>query len=292
MDEAEPKKRIRSKTIEDLQWGADGGNSRMPPRVAPPSAQPQDPETPVFEPAMQPPPSTLTDSDGNPVAPPAVITGPLKGSAFLAEERRRRVYEFLIRGVPVTTMARILRVSRETIHQDIKFIRNFNKQRIVNSDPAEEIGDHDRFLNEIEVMALYEYHGLPDERDDMPVFNPDGSPRLAPDGTPVTKRVLVRSHAASRSRFLELALRARESRLSMQMRTGVVPKAPEQLNLGFNVEGEDIRTISDPERLKQLRQRLIERLQARQTMTPSALPRPVVEVDGDDGTEGTGTDGD
>lgn len=198
-----------------------------------------------------------------------------KNSTFVIEERRRRVFELLMAGVPEVKIAELVGVHRNTIINDVRAIREANRERVSAVDPYAEIGDHDSFLREVEKQALYEYRALHDEKIEVVIDDP-----TAP-GMKRTERRITRSQAAHRQKFLEIAMRARQTRMEYQLKTGIVPKVPEQVDMGlFQVEGVDIRKIS-PEAARALRDKLARKMLA-QAASSGGLPTEGFQV-GDSG---------
>lgn len=178
-----------------------------------------------------------------------------KNSKFAIEERRRRVYEMHVQGVADTKIAEALLVHRNTVANDLKAIRDVNRERVACADPYSEIGDHDRFLREMEVNALFEYRMLEDEY--ITVTMDDGA------GGKRDVKKLMKSQAGHRQKFLDIAINARKSRMEYQLKTGIVPKAPEQIDMSmFIIDGVDIRKIT-PEAGLVLKERFMARMLAR-----------------------------
>lgn len=177
-----------------------------------------------------------------------------KHSIYAIEERRRKVYEYSVQGVPETKIAEVLGVHRNTIASDLKAIRDVNRERVSCADPYAEIGDHDRFLREMEINALFEYAKLQDEYITV---------EIEEGGIKRQVQKLMKSQAGHRQKFLDLAMQARRARMDYQLKTGVVPKAPEQIDLNtFMVEGVDIRKIT-PEAAKMLKAKLLRKMLAK-----------------------------
>lgn len=196
---------------------------------------------------------------------------PGKNNAYVIEERRRKVYKLWTQGVPETKIAEALGVHRNTVCSDIKALREAHRERVAAIDAYTEIGDHDRFLTEMERLAMYEYSQSQDTTTmvDVPVFR-DGVAVLRPDGKPVMQKEkrIVQSQSAARHKFLELAMKARERRMEYQLDTGVVPRTPEKVDLGlFNIDGVDIRKVT-PEMLEELQKKLVAKIMAQGLLPP------------------------
>lgn len=239
----------------------DDGNKESKDRKILPSLSPFEEEEP--EPAKVKRPVLLKQPETEPTTKEAKA-GPVDPQEedseedtelLTTEERRRRVFEYSLRSMPVMTMAKILKVHRNTITKDLQAIQEEMKQRVVNADPAILIGEHLQVLRELEIMALFEYHSMPDEAVYVEI---EGA-----DGVPERKRSIAKSHAQNRAKFMDVLLRSRLAAAELQMKTGVMPKVPEQLDLGLmKVNGADIRTMS-PEALRVAREEYLQKLALR-----------------------------
>lgn len=149
-------------------------------------------------------------------------------TAAKAEQRVKRVREFLQAGMTQVDIAQVLAVHVNTIARDVALIRKENEERVRGSRADQEIGDHLSFLDGVEEKALADYH--------------------AESGKP-----------AARANFLSIALRARAMKIELQQTTGVLPKAADKVEIEqlFRTEtGADIRSMSSDE-LEKLEQGML-----------------------------------
>lgn len=114
------------------------------------------------------------------------------------ERRRKNVWEMAVEGVPQTTMAKILNVSRMTIYSDLDYLEKQNQKHAHNlkadSKAAElDIGNTVKTLQTIGEQAMAEYAAATDTRD--------------------------------KDRFLNTAMKAFYSRNRVLVETGFLPKA-------------------------------------------------------------------
>lgn len=142
------------------------------------------------------------------------------------EDRRRQVWDLVLRGVPVTVIAKTLGVHRNTITNDVKVLRERNRQQITDVDVKAEIGDAVAKYDEIFKAALGDYA----------TTDKDGS----------------------KASFLSQAQSALERKLRFLIDVGVLPKAVQEFSGKLVVEGVDVASASVDE-LKSLRNKLAQR---------------------------------
>ena len=107
--------------------------------------------------------------------------------------RRAKVYELLIVGLNRESTARLLGVTPQTVGNDIVYIRDAWRRKIQNFDPDAAIGEHIRFFEYCEQSSFLEF-------------------RAAPPASP------------QRNTFLNTAMKARQMRIDLEMKTGLIPQ--------------------------------------------------------------------
>lgn len=119
------------------------------------------------------------------------------------EERRALVYKYYLQNIPQGTIAKILGVHRNTIVNDLKFLRKGGAEKIVGlrRESDEEVADHMESLKYVEGEALQQYE-LADE------------------------------DKALKKGYLELMLKAREARIALEFKTGVIPVVDKKISTG------------------------------------------------------------
>lgn len=207
-----------------------------------------------------PPPGQQGPPEGARVGPPPPGPGTSDSeprSKLPTDARRKRVYDFYLRGVPQTMMAEMLGVHVNTISSDLKFLKEDARGRVIGSDPFMLVGEHEDFLTEVRATAMLEYQQHSDIVENYETAK----------GEKKTRRLL---RGEKRARFLELAMRADSDLLDLRLKTGVIPKAPDKVDLGLTkVEGRDIRKMPSEE-ARQARDRLLERIEARRAKAAEA----------------------
>jgi DNA-binding CsgD family transcriptional regulator len=116
------------------------------------------------------------------------------------EIRREKVKKCLRLGMTYTQIAQTLRVHKNTVVTDVKHVRGENRERAVNAEAYDEIGDHVASLEEAERLAMIDYHAC-------------------------------RPGDAKRNSFLRTAMQARGEKIQLQQSVGVIPKVADNLNI-------------------------------------------------------------
>lgn len=80
------------------------------------------------------------------------------------EERRKRIFQLRLRGLSVTTIAKILNVSPSLVSSDLKKVRRENKGGIDGIDQNEFIGESLAIFDELQEKGWSEYQQLVGEK--------------------------------------------------------------------------------------------------------------------------------
>lgn len=147
-------------------------------------------------PSSPPPPAP------QPVPPPPPGrqgTGGRKPSAAVTRERRMEVFRLQMRGMNQTTMATVLKVNRNTIVNDVRWLKLHMREIAIEADKFQEIGNAMKFFEEMEQTAMFNFHDTD-------------------------------SHKA-KNEYLKTAIEARERKIRLMMDAGIIDKAATNLNL-------------------------------------------------------------
>lgn len=142
------------------------------------------------------------------------------------EERRRQVWDLVVRGTPMAVMAGALGVHRNTVLNDLSVLRERHRELIADVDVETEIGDAVAKYDDLFQLALQQYH----------MTDKDGA----------------------KGQLLGNALQALSQKVRFLVEVGVLPKAVQEVTAKLIVEGVDLEKASLDE-LYGLRTRLIER---------------------------------
>jgi len=143
------------------------------------------------------------------------------------EERRKHVFELMLRGTSVGAMAKVLSVHENTILNDLRQIRQQNRQKIDDVVVKEEIGEAVAKLDDLMTKALQEYELT--EKDNLKAV------------------------------FLEQARKALMDKMKLLVEVGVIPAATKEVTNNLIIHGVDVRSASLDE-LMGLRKNLIGQL--------------------------------
>lgn len=143
------------------------------------------------------------------------------------EERRRQVWQMLLRGIPETVIAKMFDVHRNTIVTDVRVLRMKNRQLIKDADVLEEIGDAAARFEEMFQNAMSEFA--------------------------TTKETGTKLAA------LDRAMSAMREKVRLLVETGILPRAAQEIAGTLKVEGVDVKNAS-LEELKAMRLRLLSEL--------------------------------
>jgi hypothetical protein len=143
------------------------------------------------------------------------------------DERRRQVWDMLVRGVSKGVISKTLGVCSATITDDCKVLQQMHSKNIADIDVNQELGDAVAKLEKIFDLAMTEYSAA--------------------------------DTSTQKAHFMEKALMAIKSKVQILSDTGVLPSAVKKTESKMVVEGLDIdkATLSE---LKTLRNRMLNRL--------------------------------
>jgi len=146
-------------------------------------------------------------------------------------DRRKTVWEMLVRGTPQVVIAKTLNVHRNTITNDVRFLRQLHRVEVKDTDVHEILGDAVAKFDEIFKYAMQEYSTVDKKK------------------------------TAAKAQFLEKALSAMDKKARLLVETGVLPKAAQEITGKMMVEGVDVTKASIQE-LRTLQQRMMGELRA------------------------------
>jgi len=144
-------------------------------------------------------------------------------------DRRKTVWEMLVRGIPQVVIAKTLNVHRNTITNDVRELRKQHREEVKDTDVHETLGDAVAKFDEIFTYAMQEYS--------------------------------VADKAREKSQFLEKAIAAMDKKCRLLVETGVLPKAAQEITGKMIVEGVDV-TKASLQELRTLKGRMMSQLQA------------------------------
>jgi hypothetical protein len=143
------------------------------------------------------------------------------------EERRRQVWEMILKGVPETVISKAFGVHRNTIINDVRVLRRRHRGQVSDADVKEEVGDAVAKFDFIFTQALSDYGTA--EKDNL------------------------------KAQYLEKALNALREKVKFMVEVGVLPKSAQEITGELKVQGVDISKMS-VEELKTMRTRVLEQL--------------------------------
>lgn len=143
------------------------------------------------------------------------------------EKRRRVVWDLYLQGVPQQTIAETYGVHRNTIANDVKVLKKRHRDEVDNCEAKTEIGDLVAKYDHIFTLSMRDYQQAQTE--------------------------------TAKNNMLSRAMAALEKKSKLLTETGVIPKAAQEVNGVFRVEGVDVKNASIEE-LHSLRNRLQSRL--------------------------------
>lgn len=144
-------------------------------------------------------------------------------------DRRKTVWEMLVRGIPQVVIASTLNVHRNTIANDVKELRKQHREQVKDTDVHETLGDSVAKFDEIFKYAMHEYSTADKSRE--------------------------------KAQFLEKAISAMDKKTRLLVETGVLPKAAQEITGKMFVEGVDV-TKASLQELRTLKNRMMGQLHA------------------------------
>ena len=140
------------------------------------------------------------------------------------EERRRKIWDMILRGLPETVIANTLGVHRNTVVNDVRVLRDQHRREVREADVYTEIGDAAKKFDDVFKMALQEYS--------------------------------VTTKESAKGQFLEKAISALTAKVKLLVDVGVLPRAAQEITGKMVVEGVDVKGAS-LEEIKGLREQLV-----------------------------------
>jgi len=143
------------------------------------------------------------------------------------EDRRRTVWDLVVRGIPMTVIAKTLGVHRNTINNDVKVLRENNRKQVSDIDVKTEIGDAVAKFDNLFMCAMNEFS--------------------------------TAEKTGAKCTAISLATNALDRKVRFLMDVGFLPKAAQEFSGKVIVEGVDVQKASSDE-LRGLRNRLLQRM--------------------------------
>lgn len=160
-----------------------------------------------------------------------------KWNRAAVEDRRRQVWDLLLRNVPETMIAKIFSVHRNTIVSDVRAVRNANRERVRRGDQYGEAGEIVKRFEDMIVRAFEEFQ----------LADTDG------------KKVAFFGHA----------LKAMTSKAEFLVKTGLVPVAKLSIDGEIRLsDGLDVSKMS-LEEMKATRNQIVRRIVTEGSVDPA-----------------------
>lgn len=129
------------------------------------------------------------------------------------EDRRVKIWEFKIKGISTDAIAKVFKISRDTVYRDLKILATRYRESLTKDAPLDIVADTMMFLDKLEEIALFE-------------FNQAGGGAVELDGVKVKRGA---SNSKDKHNFLKAVLTARQMKIDMLMQIGVIPREPKRL---------------------------------------------------------------
>ena len=163
-------------------------------------------------------------------------------------EKIELCYAWKVKGVGVTTLANIFKVTRRTIYAWLSKYREQYLSSLEESKPVEILVEHDAMLQHLEDVALYELNRL-------------STPEFQMDEKEQVHKKERKGSIKELSELIKTAASIRQQRINLHMIVGVLPKQAEQLHVAISsrtaAEASEEYTLSSEE----LRNTLLAKLQ-------------------------------
>lgn len=160
-------------------------------------------------------------------------------------EKIELCYAWKVKGVGVTTLSKIFKVSRRTIYNWMSKFRDEYLMALEEAKPVEILVEHDAMLQHLEDLALFELNRL-------------SSPEFQMDDKEQVQKKASKGSIKEISELLKTAASIRQQRIQLHQTVGVLPKQAEQLHVAISS-----RTAADAAE--------------EYTMTPEALKASLLE---------------
>jgi len=127
------------------------------------------------------------------------------------EQRRAKVWDFRVKGVAPSAIAKVFGVSEKTVYEDLKAIGEKYREQLLKMDAVGLIAENIQWLDEMEMIALHE------------VNQSEAITEKIVD--PKTGEVREQRIAdPNKGKMFQCALKARELKIRLLEITGIIPK--------------------------------------------------------------------
>jgi DNA-binding transcriptional MerR regulator len=168
------------------------------------------------------------------------------GKLLKPEERREHVKRLRYKGVSISSIAKILRVSEKTVSRDLTKIYEERRSSAINLDPWEQIGETIEFFREVEEQSM---------------LNATASGK----------------NPSHRNGFLNTAIKARIERAKFQLEVGVIPRAADRRLISVEINGKSVDKLTTDE-LIEYKKALLEKL-SRNQLTDSVIEGELIRTE-------------
>lgn len=136
-------------------------------------------------------------------------------------EKIELCYAWRVKGVGVTTLSKIFKVTRRTIYNWMTKYRDEYLMSLEESKPVEILIEHDTMLQHLEDIALYELNRL-----STPEFQMDENEQVHKKSRTGSIKEL--------SELIKTAAGIRQQRVNLHLMTGILPKKAEELHIAVS----------------------------------------------------------
>jgi transposase len=136
-------------------------------------------------------------------------------------EKIELCYAWKVKGVGVTTLSKIFKVTRRTIYNWLNKYRDEYLMSLEESKPVEILVEHDAMLQHLEDVALYELNRL-----STPEFQMDENEQVHKKSRTGSIKEL--------SELIKTAAGIRQQRINLHTLVGIIPKKAEELHVAVS----------------------------------------------------------
>jgi hypothetical protein len=162
---------------------------------------------------------SLIDDVSAETDPTEFIKSDNRAAKATPSERRQKVWEFWIKGIPVSSLAVTFGVDESTIRNDIRELREEYSQGIQSSTGVELVADHLQWLDQLEKSILFD------------ALQADSVIKTIDKRTGVVDRI---KSSPEKAKLLLAAIKCREMKIKLHLDTGMIAKEPERLQHTIN----------------------------------------------------------
>ncbi len=147
--------------------------------------------------------------------------------ALPEDEKFQKAWNLKCRGIPILAIARMFGVSVRTIHRWLQTVKQqYREQQLEGITRADLLADDLMFLSHVETTCMYEANQLGKDGKELDpktgkLF--DNNDRNAGRGLKI--------------KFIQLALKARDTKIKLELETGMLPREPGQLYRTMEQDG-------------------------------------------------------